>query len=196
MAEAACELFLEQGYAATSVADIALRAGVSRSSFFNYFSSKSDVIWGGFDTRAQSARDAIAGSADPIGALRGIAVGFAPDSLALAITHADAMGLTHDLDAERALRQALLGRAVSDRLVAQGRSRLVADVRGAAAGGAVLAAVWAWSAAGPARAEMGSFLDDALAIADPKGETRGPVAPGSADRIGGSWRLSAHSAIG
>ena len=39
LAEAACELFLEQGYEATSVVDIAQRAGVSRSSFFNYFSS-------------------------------------------------------------------------------------------------------------------------------------------------------------
>ncbi|WP_298741447.1 TetR/AcrR family transcriptional regulator [uncultured Microbacterium sp.] len=167
LAEAACELFLEQGYAATSVSDIAVRAGVSRSSFFNYFSSKSDVIWGGFDARARAACDAIAQAEIPITALRGIAVGFAPDSLALAITHADAMGLAHDLDAERALRQAVLGRAVSDRLVVQGHSRLVADVRGAAAGGAVLAAVWAWSAAGPARAELAPVLDEALAITVP-----------------------------
>ena len=35
LAEAACELFLEKGYDATSVADITTRAGVSRSSFFN-----------------------------------------------------------------------------------------------------------------------------------------------------------------
>ena len=40
LAEAACELFLEQGYEATSIAEIATRAGVSRSSFFNYFWSK------------------------------------------------------------------------------------------------------------------------------------------------------------
>jgi AcrR family transcriptional regulator len=37
IAEAACELFLEQGYEQTSIADISTRAGVSRSSFFNYF---------------------------------------------------------------------------------------------------------------------------------------------------------------
>ena len=51
IAEAACELFLEQGYEQTSIVDIARRAGVSRSSFFNYFSSKSDVLWAGLDER-------------------------------------------------------------------------------------------------------------------------------------------------
>ena len=57
LAEAACELFLERGYDATSVADITQRAGVSRSSFFNYFSSKSDVLWSGLDDRIGRAVD-------------------------------------------------------------------------------------------------------------------------------------------
>ncbi|MGB4138172.1 MAG: TetR/AcrR family transcriptional regulator, partial [Microbacterium sp.] len=55
LAEAACELFLEQGYESTSIADIARRAGVSRSSFFNYFASKSDVLWSGLDARIDDA---------------------------------------------------------------------------------------------------------------------------------------------
>ncbi len=55
LSEAACELFLEQGYDATSVSDITRRAGVSRSSFFNYFSAKSDVLWSGFDARVDAA---------------------------------------------------------------------------------------------------------------------------------------------
>jgi hypothetical protein len=53
----------------------------------------------------------LAAGADVRETLRGIAVGFAPDSLALAITHAGAMGMTDGLVAERALRQARLGRA-------------------------------------------------------------------------------------
>ena len=57
LAEAASELFLEQGYEATSIADITQRAGVSRSSFFNYFSSKSDVLWSGLDARIDTAHD-------------------------------------------------------------------------------------------------------------------------------------------
>ena len=55
LAEAACELFLERGYEATSIADIATRAGVSRSSFFNYFSSKGDILWAAFDERVDAA---------------------------------------------------------------------------------------------------------------------------------------------
>ncbi|QIM19809.1 TetR family transcriptional regulator [Leucobacter coleopterorum] len=45
LTDAACELFLEQGYEATSVTEIARRAGVSRSSFFNYFEGKSAILW-------------------------------------------------------------------------------------------------------------------------------------------------------
>ena len=96
LAEAACELFLERGYAATSVADITQRAGVSRSSFFNYFSSKSDVLWSGIDQRSAEAVDALshAGSEDLGGTVRGILVGvvegFEPDPLALALPNAAA----------------------------------------------------------------------------------------------------------
>jgi AcrR family transcriptional regulator len=43
--EAAFELFLEKGYEATTIGQIAQRAGVSRNTFFNYFSSKGDVFW-------------------------------------------------------------------------------------------------------------------------------------------------------
>lgn len=43
--EAAIELFLEQGYESTTIDHIAQRAGVSRATFFNYFSSKADVLW-------------------------------------------------------------------------------------------------------------------------------------------------------
>ena len=45
LADAAAELFLEQGYGRTTVDQIAARAGVSRATFFNYFPAKSDVMW-------------------------------------------------------------------------------------------------------------------------------------------------------
>ncbi|MBU4464271.1 MAG: TetR/AcrR family transcriptional regulator, partial [Actinobacteria bacterium] len=117
LAEAACELFLEQGYDATSVANITTRAGVSRSSFFNYFSAKSDVLWAGFDERVHTAAS---GLADPrvsiIEALASIGRGFEPDALALAIMNAEAMGLVAELDRDRAQRQYRLQRDVVARL--------------------------------------------------------------------------------
>ncbi|WP_092965616.1 TetR/AcrR family transcriptional regulator [Agromyces sp. CF514] len=43
--DAASELFLEQGYARTTIDQIAQRAGVGRNTFFNYFAAKSDLLW-------------------------------------------------------------------------------------------------------------------------------------------------------
>ncbi|MGA7148970.1 MAG: TetR/AcrR family transcriptional regulator, partial [Microbacterium sp.] len=144
LAEAATELFLERGFEATSIADIATRAGVSRSSFFNYFDSKSDVLWaglderlGGFDALLAADEDTDAASAVRCGVL-GLAEGFAPDSLALGIVHAKAMGIIDELEREAALRRSRVAHAVSARLVRGGEDRLRADVAGAAWGGAVL----------------------------------------------------------
>lgn len=41
----ALQLFLEQGYDATTVDDVAAAAGVSRASFFRYFQSKEGVVF-------------------------------------------------------------------------------------------------------------------------------------------------------
>jgi AcrR family transcriptional regulator len=47
--DAAWELFSERGYAATSVDDIAERAGVAPRTFFRYFPTKGDVLYGEID---------------------------------------------------------------------------------------------------------------------------------------------------
>ncbi|MDF2045708.1 MULTISPECIES: TetR/AcrR family transcriptional regulator [Microbacterium] len=161
LAEAACELFLERGYEATSVSDITRRAGVSRSSFFNYFSAKSDVLWSGFDE--QSARG-VALLRDGVGtseALTSIGEGLTPDALALAITNADAMGIAAELDRDRAVRQFQLQREIAARLVRDGAAPLVAQVKAGALSAAVLASVWAWAD----RTAAGRSLPDTLAEA-------------------------------
>jgi AcrR family transcriptional regulator len=45
LAAGAMRLFRDNGFAHTSVQDIAARAGVSRSTFFNYFATKDEVVW-------------------------------------------------------------------------------------------------------------------------------------------------------
>lgn len=47
--QVALELFDVHGFAATTVDEIARAAGISRRTFFRYYDSKNDVVWGDFD---------------------------------------------------------------------------------------------------------------------------------------------------
>ncbi|WP_137844896.1 TetR family transcriptional regulator [Microbacterium sp. 2FI] len=164
LAEAACELFLEQGYEATTIIDITTRAGVSRSSFFNYFSTKADVLWAGLDERIETLerRLAIDEGTDAAASVRAAIVSlgddFAPDSFALSVVSSTAMGIADELEREASLRRSRLARAVSERLTRAGADRLHADIAGAAWGGAVIAALEAWARDGAGRTSLRRFL--------------------------------------
>lgn len=168
IAEAACELFLESGYEGTSIAGIAQRAGVSRSSFFNYFSSKSDVLWSGFDERLDHAVDALAApgagsdSARIEAVLATILQGLEPDPLALAFGNARAMGLGEELQRESALRQGRLAVALSEAARAAGVERIRADVLGAAYAVVVLSSLRVWAEGGAGHGSPLAQLQHAL----------------------------------
>jgi AcrR family transcriptional regulator len=97
LASAAARLFLERGYAATTVQDIAEAADVSPRTFFRYFPSKEDTI------------TAIVGSSvdDIIDHLE-----THPEDLVLRVALGNALGVVasqvrRDLDASRAFRKLL-----------------------------------------------------------------------------------------
>ncbi|MDF2580423.1 MAG: TetR family transcriptional regulator [Microbacterium sp.] len=167
LAEAACELFLEQGYDATTVADITRRAGVSRSSFFNYFSSKSAVLWSGLDERLDALERALRSASDVedvAAAVADLAQGFAPDALALAIVNDAAMGLSDELARDAALRSARVAAAVAETLHRAGTGRLESDILGGAWGGAVLGAVRSWARGGAGRSDLAQEMARAIAL--------------------------------
>lgn len=65
--DAALKLFLDRGYAATSLAAIAGVAGISRTTLFAYFRSKRDLIWEDHDRRAADVNEAmVSGPSRPL----------------------------------------------------------------------------------------------------------------------------------
>jgi mycofactocin system transcriptional regulator len=47
-------MFSDQGFDVTSVDEIAAAAGIGRRTFFRYFKSKNDAVWGDFDTQLEA----------------------------------------------------------------------------------------------------------------------------------------------
>jgi AcrR family transcriptional regulator len=76
LVRAAVDLFAEQGYAATTVSEIAERAGgLSRMTFFRHFPDKREVLFAGQDTMGQLLADAIAAAPEPATPLQAVAAG-------------------------------------------------------------------------------------------------------------------------
>src|SRR5919201_4649391 len=81
IARAALELFVERGYDATTLAEIAERAGVATRTIFAYFPSKEDILFCDFQAmRDQLARELAERPAgkDALGTLRDFIVSAAP----------------------------------------------------------------------------------------------------------------------
>lgn len=56
----AVEMFMTKGYDATSIDEIAAAAGIGRRTFFCYFRSKSDLVFGDFSAACEGLRQTLA----------------------------------------------------------------------------------------------------------------------------------------
>lgn len=171
--EAAFELFLEQGFARTTVDEIALRAGVSRNTFFNYFDSKSDVFWVEIDEAMVGLRGFLEQTAANTPVVRAIGEAFADCAHELGqgvvpwiLTNYEAIGKPAEL-MESALRRfavysEVLQIFVAERLNAP-RHDLLPQVMANTTLAAVASAALAWGAAGVNRGALDGYLLRALA---------------------------------
>lgn len=183
--DAAAELFLERGYSGTTIDDITRRAGVSRTTFFNYFGSKSDLLWVEFDTRVGVLSEHLA--AQPIGsavtevlrtAILEVAGDFGDTAVPWAITHAEPMGTAEELAASgfaRFSEQAAILQHVAGVRLGLDPVDLLPRALAFALLGAVTAAAGTWVEAGVERRPLREYVS--LAIA--------PVCDGFAAMISG-----------
>ncbi|MBL7500268.1 mycofactocin system transcriptional regulator [Frankia sp. CNm7] len=59
-------IFEERGFEATTVDDVAAAAGIGRRTFFRYYASKNDVVWGEFDAHLETMRAALAATSPDV----------------------------------------------------------------------------------------------------------------------------------
>jgi AcrR family transcriptional regulator len=136
---AALALFIENGYDATTVAEIADRAGLTKSTFFRHFADKREVLFGGQDMLAQLFSDAIR-NAPPAAttagclaaALGAAAVAFIPERHDLAPQRRAVIAANSELQERELLKRARFASAMADALRARGAgdvaARLAAEV--------------------------------------------------------------------
>jgi AcrR family transcriptional regulator len=152
--DAATELFLEQGYQNTSIDEIARRAGISRATFFNYCTTKSDVLWVDVD-RALCSLESLLGSAMPLrGALETVALAHPRERIPLIASQSEAMGLGDDLAASAGVRLERLRQSIAGSGVEQEDVWLVL--------GAIVGVLVSWARAPSPREELVGLLDRQL----------------------------------
>src|ERR1700753_3976126 len=86
MGPAAVDLFTEQGYDATTVAQIAARAGVTKSTFFRYFPDKRELLVAGQEVLSRLLAEGITEAPVDATPLQAVAVGLERASVAMALS--------------------------------------------------------------------------------------------------------------
>jgi AcrR family transcriptional regulator len=171
LADAAAELFLEQGYGRTTVDQIAARAGVSRATFFNYFPAKSDVMWLELDAAVAALPELLTASTEASAvravedALLAAARAHDPERVPWAVAQAEVMGIGAELVASVAARVLAQHTAVATfvgRRTGEQAGALWPQTVSGAMLGAAAAAFGVWVADGVGRRALVEYVAAAL----------------------------------
>ena len=124
---AALQLFSERGFDDTTVAEIADRAGLTKSTFFRYFPDKRDVLTAGQETLSRLFAEGIARAPADATPLTAVAAGLEsaagtmrPFNRELAPHLQEAIAASTELQERAALKQVGLAAAMADALRARG----------------------------------------------------------------------------
>ena len=124
---AAAELYGEQGFDATTVAQIAERAGVTKSTFFRHFSDKRELLVAGQEALSRLLVDGIADAPPDASPLAAVAAGLVRASESMGpVNHQlgprirAAVAANAELQERDALKSVGMAAAMTDALVARG----------------------------------------------------------------------------
>lgn len=134
---AAVDLFVEQGYDATTVAQIAQRAGVTKSTFFRHFPDKRELLVAGQETLSRLLAEGIAESPPSASPLQAVAAGLERASSAMGPVNRElgprlkaAVAASAELQERDALKTVGLAAAMTAALVARGLPDATAHLAG------------------------------------------------------------------
>jgi AcrR family transcriptional regulator len=132
---AALQLFSEQGYDETTVAEIAGRAGLTKSTFFRHFPDKRDVLSAGQETLSRLLVEGIDSAPAQVTPLSAVASGLeraasamGPFNRELAPRLRAAIAANTELQERYALKQVGLAAAMAGALIARGIPEATARV--------------------------------------------------------------------
>ena len=124
---AAVDLFTEQGYDATTVAQIAERAGITKSTFFRHFSDKRELLVAGQETLSRLLAEGITEAPASASPLEAVAAGLERASSEMGPTNRElgprikaAVAASTELQERDALKSVGLAAAMTEALVARG----------------------------------------------------------------------------
>jgi TetR/AcrR family transcriptional regulator, regulator of mycofactocin system len=170
----ALRLFTDQGFDSTTIEQIGAEAGVSKRTFFRYFSSKSGVLWSEFDSEVETIRVALAevpATVPMMDAIRRAVVSanhYGPQDVPELRIRMNLIGCVPALQSSAALHYDAWERAISDfaaTRIGQPADSLYPLAVGRATLAACRAAYDRWSAR--ADADLTFYLDAALAAHAP-----------------------------
>ena len=125
---AAIELFDEQGYEATTVAEIADRAGLTKRTFFRYFSDKREVLFSGSEELQRLWLEGLAAAPAQASPLAAVAAGLDPVAEMFAGRHpfarlrAQIVEANSELQERELIKLQTLAAAIKSALVQRGVS--------------------------------------------------------------------------